>query len=217
MPHIKPMKNLIKITVISSILFNSCLNMNEPADQAEYIEVYKQFDPALVDHIPSKLPSNNIHHSWTRLDFYEGSGKYYDNIDNHAGIFVKVITGGLENFNKLKTSFSSQAKYSFKSNDSCIVVIRTYENEIITDSITHCNEIYPVPEFASYEYSSDGGRWGRMIDNDILILDCSAGNYTKLDSIKPNKRMPLGWENGYSKGITFDNKKQTIQYWTIIW
>jgi len=209
------MKKLIYIPIII-LTFYSCLNMNDPESQAQYIECYKSFDKELVNHFPSKLPNNKIGYGFSNPEFYSGLGKYSD-IPNHSDIYLTTKISSREKYEELKKKYSDQAKYTNKINSKCFAIIRTYETKIDNKYDTTCKELFPVPEFAVFEYGDNNEDWVRIENGQIIILDCKSGNYTGIDNIRPNTEMPKEFQNGFSKGLTFNDQKQTIEFWLIIW
>lgn len=195
---------------------SSCINMNDPQKQSEYVEVYNLFDKSLVDHIPNKLPNNNISTTWSRPDYYLELGKYSD-IPNQSHISVLTKISDNEKYTELKRKYSENAKFINSTNDKCLGIIRTYETDIDNSIDTTCERIIPVPEFAIFEYGKNNEDWIKIENGDVIILDYKSGNYTGAKNIKPNMEMPKKIQNGYSKGLTFNNQKQTVEYWLIIW
>ncbi len=195
---------------------SSCLNMNDPQKQSEYVEVYNLFEKSLVDHIPNKLPNNKISTTWSRPDYYSELGKYSD-IPNQSHISVLTQIRNKEKYVELKRKYTKGAKYIKSTKDNCFGIIRTYEKNIDNSIDTTCEPIVPVPEFAIFEYGENNEDWVQIEKGQIIILDCKSGNYTGVDKIKPNTEMPKGFQNGFSKGLTFNDPKQTIEYWLVIW
>jgi len=202
--------------LIFVLTFYSCLNMNDPESQAKYIECYNLFDKELVDHFPSKLPNNQIGYGFSNPEYYSELRKYSD-IPNHSDIYLTKKISSKEKYKELKKKYSKNAKYINASNSKCFAIIRTYETNIDNKYDTTCNELYPVPEFAIFEYGENNKNWIRIENGQIIILDFKSGNYTSSKKIKPNREMPKEFQNGYSKGLTFNDQKQTIEYWLIIW
>lgn len=51
-------KHFVPLFVI--LLISSCVNMNDPTRQAEYIQTFKTYNPSLTTHIPGKIPNNMV-------------------------------------------------------------------------------------------------------------------------------------------------------------
>jgi hypothetical protein len=190
--------------------------MNDPERQAEYNNIYNQFDKSLVEHIPNIIPTTGTNYTMSSPGYYSRVNEFHD-IPNHSKIFVTEIIPRLKKYNRIKDHYSRLAKYVINTSNECAAIIRTYENSKIINNCDSCSIIYPIPEFAIYEYSSDNEEMKNLDDCEIVVLDCKEGNFTNEEAIEPNEEMPLGWKNGYSRGLTFNSRNQTIQYWLIIW
>lgn len=190
--------------------------MNDPERQSKYIESYNLFDKELVDHFPNKLPNNQFGYGYSNPEYYSELGKYSD-LPNHSDIYLTTKISSIEKYEKLKRKYSENAKYVNSSNSKCFAIIRTYETNIDNKYDTTCNELFPVPESAIFEYGKNNEDWIKIENGQIIILNYKSGNYTGVEKIKPNSEMPKELQNGYSKGLTFNDQKQTIKYWLIIW
>ena len=77
--------------------------------------------------------------------------------------------------------------------------------------------LYPIPQYAIYKEKNHNNKWNIQKNSDVIILDYKSIDTYKGVKLKPKKNMPHEWENGYSKGYTFNDSYQTINYWLIIW
>lgn len=185
--------------------------MNDPESQAKYIECYNSFDKEMVKHIPNKLPNNQISHGWA-------PPKYIDEIGKYAGIHLTTKITSKKKYTESKRRLTKNAKHIGKSTDKCYYIVKTYGELVDTDIDTNYKEFFPVPQYAVYNTSGDyDTKWSRQENRVVAILDCESGDYLNRKKLKSKESMPAEWENGYSKGYTFNDKEQTIMYWLIIW
>lgn len=197
--------------LIVTLILSSCINMNDPKDQARYISNLKLFNQNLINHFPKKLPNGYFERSMSSPNLI---GEY----EHCAGTHIKVKYISKSEFTGLKLKYSRQAKYRCKSSDSCLVVIKSHGD--LLDSkydLKLCDELVPIAQYAIDNVDSFDDQWKRQEDQDILILDWSLEDILDRDNRISKDEVPLGWEHGFSKGITLNEKNQTINYWLIIW
>ena len=189
----------------------SCINLNDPRHQAEYIQCYNSFQKEMVEHIPNKLPNNQISHGWA-------PPKHIDVIGNYAGIHLVTKIASKSDYLNHKAKLSSNIKFKGLSTDTCFIIVKTYGELLNSDfDKNNCENLYPIPQYAIYKYDNFDLKWSRQENSDVIISDCKSGDYLNRDVLKPKEGMTPEWEKGYSKGFTFNDKEQTINYWIIIW
>lgn len=197
------MKNILSILLLIMGL-QSCLNMTDPKQQAEYIKSYKSFDKELVDHFPKKVPNN-----WTYLSY--GSPDYINEWSGTTGLSLEIQITSKEKFENLKNQLEKEVKVIKNSGDSCLLMVDSKENQ----TLINCNNYYPIPQETAYNFDND--KWIRMADHEIALIDYKPGIFIKNKYLIPKENLPEKWKNGFSKGYAFNNKEQKIMYWLIIW
>lgn len=197
------MKNGFYILILLLIL-QSCLNMTEPKHQAEYIEIYKSFDKEMVSHFPKKIPANWIHLS-------QGSPKYINEYSSKAELSLEISITSKERFEELKKELIANAKIVKISSDSCLLVVDSDEKQ----NFSNCDNYYPIPQETIYDFESD--KRIKQENCEVALIDYKSGKFVVSEHLTVKEYLPENWRNGYSKGYSFDNCKQTIMYWLIIW
>lgn len=197
------MKNKLCILLIILTL-QSCLNLTDPEHQAQYIESYRSFEKELVSHFPKKIPNN-----WIQLS--QGSPKYINEYSSTTELSLKIQVISKEKFERLKKQLVKDAKVIKNSTDSCLLIVDSKENQ----NLTNCNIYFPIPQETLYDF--EGNKYLRQENCEVVLLDYKSGIFIKNEYLTEKEYLPENWRNGYSKGYAFDNSKQTIMYWLIIW
>jgi len=195
-------KNLIILLLLLTL--QSCLNLTDPKQQAQYIKSYKSFDKELVNHFPKKIPNN-----WTQISY--GSPEYINEWNSTTGLSLEIRTTSKEKFENLKNQLEREAKVVKKSDDSCLLVVDSKENQ----TLINCNSYYPIPQETAYDFNKD--KWIRKENCEIALIDFKPGIFIHNKYLTPKENLPEKWKNGFSKGYAFNNKEQKIMYWLIIW
>jgi hypothetical protein len=203
-------KILIGLLMIQVFLI-SCLNMNDPKSQVNFISCRDSYDSTLVRFIPKKIPNNMISDEFSSLANLSDYGDY-------TGINLTTKINNHKKYLEIKEQYIKQTQYIRNSQDTCLLVIRTY-GELHEDdnNANKCDKLLPVPQYAIYETNDSIKDWRRAKDEQIIILDFGSGDFAKRKKLKQRKDLPVKWSNGYSTGITANDKKQTIMYWLIVW
>lgn len=200
------MKNKLYL-LIFILAFQSCLNMTEPEQQAEYIESYRSFNAELVDHFPKKVPNNWIHVSYGSPnhinEWYGGSTEFS----------LKIQITSKKKYERLKSLLEGKAKDIKNSADSCLLLVDSDENQ----NLPSCENYYPIPHGTIYDYDDKNEMWVKLEDCNIALIDYKSGIFIENEYLTSKETLPDKWKNGYSKGYAFNNKEQTIMYWLIIW
>ncbi len=199
------MENKLYILILILAL-QSCLNLTDPEHQAEYIESYRSFDKELVDHFPKKIPNN-----WTHISY--GSPEYINEWSNTTGLSLKIQITAKEKFKRLKNQLEEEAKEIKNSVDSCLLIVDSKESQ----NTLNCNSYYPIPQETIFDYDDKNDKWLRLENCEIALLDYKSGIFIENKYLTAKETLPENWKNGYSKGYSFNNSKQTIMYWLIIW
>lgn len=201
---------IIYLTFICGIL-TSCLNMNEPKEQAQYINCYNSFDSSLVNLIPNKIPNSFVSLGYASLD-------YFNEIDDYAGMHITTKIANEDELKVLRNKYSKKAKSINNSVDSCLIVINTYGKleKGVQGNYDFINPI-PVPQYGICIANDSTHLWERIKDVEIIIVDFQFTDLLKRPESKKRKDLPLGLSTGFSKGITLNKTNMTIQKWLIVW
>lgn len=182
--------------------------MNDPKDQAAYSAIYNSIDKIVVDHIPKKLPNNQIGFS------------FFSPENNGFGqLCLLTKFSSKEEFLKIKTELSHNIIFSGHENDKCFAVIDGIKHGLVpTSNLDNCKEIFPIPnESISYwdEFSaSNQNPIKKKYENvEVIIKERRIGDF--LTIIHSNETAKN--KSGYSKGYTFIPQDLIIIYWTMYW
>jgi len=178
--------------------------MTEPEHQAQYIESYKSFDKDMVGHFPKKLPNNCVATTY-------GSPEYISEYSNSTELIMKIQITSKQEYEKKKNQLEKEAKLIKNSTDRCLLIVDSKENR----PLNTCNTYYPVPQETVCDFNN--GKWIRIENCEIALIDYKPGIFVKNENLTPKETLPENWKNGFSKGYSFNNNKQTIMYWLIIW
>ena len=125
-----------------------------------------------------------------------------------------------------------KAKYKYNSLDSNLFAIKrnkVYQQRSIFEEkgkdLLLEKGYFPVPFFEMKDLSlfdlksediySRESVCGLSDGFSIYIIDTEPGMYW--EGLSPLKRMPKGWQNGYSRGICINQERKITIYWIIIW
>lgn len=75
----------------------------------------------------------------------------------------------------------------------------------------------PIPYQILYKENIRTKEVQRFEFSDIYILELEKGTYLDGDRSESTIEFPSGWEQGISKGISFNDEKKYITYWTLLW
>lgn len=181
--------------------------MNDPKIQGQYIESYKSFNKELVNHFPKVLPNN-----FAAATF--GSPKYISKRNNYAELNLTVKIASKEKFEETKKKLANETKSVKESIDSCFLVV-SYTNKF--NNFVNCNSITPIPLEALYDYDMEIDDWKILNNVEIAVIDSKPGVFLDNNKLIRKETYPNKWENGFSRGYSFNNDEQTIMYWLIIW
>ncbi len=198
------------IVVILGIL-SSCINMNDPKIQADYIRCYNSFDSTLVEFFPDRLPNSFIGYGFASLEFL-------DDRNDYAGIHITTKAAKSQNYIQERNKYKTQARAIHDSMDSSLLVINTYgQLHERTQGNMGCSTHIPVPQYALCEANDSTHLWERVEGLEIMVIDWGFKDILNRSSSKLRKDLPMEFSAGYSKGITFNSNNRTIQRWLIIW
>lgn len=195
------MIRLLYIGLLGQILL-SCINMNDPRSQSEYIDYRDKFDKSLVKLFPDRLPNNML-----RFEF----SAPYENIPGRLNLMTKYFSE--KEYNETKTKYLNQSKHRKMSDDKCLFLIDNYEgtNQKI------CHDFYPIPTNAIVETSSDGKSKNKSTDSEIFFIDLESGDFLQDNDKHSRQDLPANWIHGYSTGVTTNDNNKTIQIWLVVW
>lgn len=191
--------------VILSAALASCINMNDPERQIQYLNAYQTFDKEMVAHIPAKLLNETFTYSMTSP---AGAGKH-----SYAGMRVQVKYWKESKYLEEKERYQKEAQFSGKSNDQSWIVMQTDNDENIQDLIDEGR--IPIPQSAFYEDGYNGSKH-RFEKADVFVLEFGEGDDLK-EKFPEDEKIPNGKKYSFSRGCTFDDEKQVIIYWLIYW
>jgi hypothetical protein len=225
------MKGLKFLILIISVFIVSCqgrnLILNEVNERYKNHHL-KKFNQDFVSHFPDKISSlsnrvistENVPRGFIGMLLYE----YNINVDSLIKIEDRLKSISIKKYN---------------SDADCLLVINRFdtlesskfpEGIILPDSVQLNKSCYdtllPIPKF--YEYESEvyhpkkqqnrnevEGETMLPSGFNIYVLEAKPGKYFEKYDIIPNRQMPDGWKNGYSKGVAISVKYQTIIYWSV--
>jgi len=186
------------------LTLQSCLNLADPESQAQYIESYKSFDKEMVSHFPLKIPNNWIYLSPGSPKYLS---KYCGNIE--LSLIIQITSKG--RFEKLKNQLEKNTKIIKSSFENCFLIVDSGDENFSAS----CNQYYPVPQETIFNFKSD--IWIKKENCEVALIDYKPGIFAESEYLTVKEYLPENWRNGYSRGYSFDNNKQTIMYWLIIW
>lgn len=217
--------------LILGFMFNSCTGQNNALKDAngEYNDYHlAKFEKSFVDHFPNQIrtPTYTLLSSENTIRGFVGLLLYEYKID-------------IDSLVELQKEFESKAIAHYKSEANCLLVINRFDTDetyvypkliILPDTIEvnrPCYEgLLPIPKFFNYE--NEVSNPSRKIANksqdyetslpqgfDIYVLEAKSGDYFEKYDLIPNRQMPNGWKNGYSKGVAISKEHQSIAYWSV--
>lgn len=204
--HIKEtMKKLIYLFIFS-ITLHSCLDMNDPELQAEYIMALKTYNSSLTKHIPPKIPNNQI-----------GYGFSFASVDSYSSFYIRTIEKK-DKYYSIKEKYINESKSIVSSKDTSIVVYESIDKLI--DSLKLDNKIFNykvVPQELYVDYTEY--YTSKLIDYkfDIIMLDSKFDSLpSKIDYVKLESN-DGALANNFFRGVAFYDNDLVITYWVITW
>lgn len=215
------MKNFLGFISII-LLFISCVDLSKDKKYKKYKQYFENVKQDITSHFP--LEYKNV------LDDYRYSVDTAAHFNTQG--FNIMITGAKKEIEEL----NRQKFHSIE--DECIIAVNDFikaddipfipsEGELLweghdkeykTSYSTKCIDDYKIiPNFWSYEEDKTT-KSGLNKDFKYIILDMDMGNGVYSRKLDPNiSYMPDFAKHGYSKGIAFNEKENTIIYWLIFW
>lgn len=195
---------MIRILFIALLgqLLGSCINMNEPQSQSQYIACRDNFDKRLVRLFPDRLPNSMLGFEFSAPD---------ENTPGRLGLLKKYFLGN--EYAEAKAEYFKQAKHKKMSTDQCFVLIDG-------DGGLHqekCEDFYPIPTAAIFENSSDRKSKGRLPASEVILVAMEAGIFLEDTNNHSRYNLPENWTHGYSTGVTTNDEDKTIQIWLVVW
>jgi len=206
------------LIVVGLVTILCCCNLGRIDEvNRDYLNELRQYPKFLVSHFPSKIETLPIINR-TITDTTSDCILYMliEKIDDKA-YHIR------DSLNKIKLK-------SYTANDSNLVTIKTEgllgwhpEKIVYYRSLSRGSQFYyPIPYFESikqnsmvkdvFSCSTISGLAGDIV---IYIVDSKSGKFWT--GLRPNKYMPVGWKNGYSKGVSLSPKMGIIIYWFVVW
>lgn len=212
-------KNILLILSILCIF--SCKKKLSGKNYNKYIDYFENVKEDITSHFPIEV-------NFTDKYIYSVDTAAYFNTQD----FNIMITGAKKEIEELN-------RQKFHSiDDECIIVVNDFikeddipfipsegallwegqDKEYKTSYSTKCKDTYKIiPNFWSYEEDKTT-KSGLNKDFKYIILDMDMGNGVYSRKLDPNiSYMPDFAKHGYSKGIAFNEKENTIIYWLIFW
>ena len=202
--------NIIIFLILTLGLLSGCLNMNDPKEQAHYINCYNSFDSTLVNIMPKKIPNNFVSYGYSSAEYF-----FYD----YAGMHVTTRISDEYEYNELREKYSENAKAIKNSSDECLIIITTSDNEL-EDGVQgnfNCKQPIPIPQYVIFKPNDEKNNLNRIKNLEIIVLDFQFTDILKSADITERKNLPQELSKGYSKGVTLNKNDMTIQKWVAVW
>ncbi len=182
--------------------FNSCLNMNDPKEQAEYIKALKTYHSSLTEHIPSKIPNNQV-----------GYGFSSSIVNNYSDFYIRTKEKK-ENYFTIKERFINGSYPFIPSNDSSIMIYESmdklklekkkFDYKIVPQYLYEDHTEYNTSKLMDYNF-------------DIIILKSKFESLPSSIDYMDMKTNDGTLANNYFSGVAFYDKDLIITYWLITW
>jgi hypothetical protein len=195
------MIRLLYIALLGQILV-SCINMNDPKSQADYIEQKDRFDKSIVKLFPDRLPNNMLRY---------GFSAPYNNIPGGLHLTTKYFSE--KEYFEAKTKFLKQSKYYTKATDKCLFLVDEYEGM----NQEKCKDFYPIPTLAIFERDFYTESKTKQSASEVIFIEFKPGDYIKDNKNHSRLDLPENWTHGYSTGVTTNDHERTIQVWLLVW
>ena len=180
--------------------------MNDPKNQADYIQARKTYNEYLINHIPAKIPNNQYGYQFSS-NWKKGYSYFILKTKENSKKYYSIKNKYINNNNTIKLS-----------NDTLLIKIT--QQELNTDSLglKYTKTHYLIVPKELYEGTNQYYKTIPIDYNfDIVILDCKYSSLiSKIDynNLNPNDGI---LSKNYSKGIAFYDKDLVITYWVITW
>lgn len=183
----------------------------------KYKDAKDFFGAEYTEHFPDKINENNI-------TFTES---YSPDVGNLELMVIDSIVSNEAYSDIMKIGL--QALSSYKSTDSCLLVVNRFVNnenfykvqppdEELKEIDNKCyNDKLPIPNFWHNKYTTDNTSCKLPSDFFIFVLESKAGKFKSDEYLTNGKQMPDNWKNGFSRGIAVSKKRSVVIYWLIIW
>jgi hypothetical protein len=193
---------MIRLLYIGLLGLVSCINMNDPEDQAIYIEERDKFDKSLVKLFPDRLPNN-------RFGF--GVIRPYENVPGGLHLTIKYFLE--KEYFETKTKYLEQSIYHTSSTDKCLFLVDDYEEM----NQEKCENFYPIPTQAIFDTDHYRKTKTKITDGEVYFVEIKQGDFIKDGKSHTRVDLPENWTHGYSTGITTNDNDRTIQFWLVAW
>jgi len=222
------MKNVFLISLLALFFTPSC-NFDDSSNriQTEYSQSLMFFDENLVNAFPGTLPQYAA--------FSTNVLNPKELINNCFGESILYMWTQLDEktMDEYLVSFSSRNMNGYNTNDSSLLLIFSYCDEIESDGkissgwesverqkLAKYNKSIPtaspIPYFDIDEFS--GENWsGLSNDFKLYILGAESGTFINEKYLEECECLPDKWKHGYSKGIAISEERWVAIYWIVVW
>lgn len=225
------MKNKYLVVFMVCTLFTQCISQESDLKKVnnEYKNIHlARFDRDFVSQFPNTITS-----SLNTMISAENT------VRGFIGIILYEYQMDIDSLKNIETEIKRKAIQQYNSSDKCLLVINRFdtdesykypENIVLPDSIsinkTCYKDLLPIPKFFRYTNEISNPIKEDGVDNpesetmlpvgfNIYVLEAKSGNYFDKYDLIPNRQMPDGWKNGYSKGVAISQKHRCVIYWSV--
>jgi len=222
------MKNLLLIFIVSTFLCGSCQNSDfKKRIQTDYEQSLQFFKTEMVSHFPVTIPDSSS---------YRSSAPIKDDL-KLFGFGVDGIllwkTYSESQYEEISSKFIKLSNNFYSSNDSALLLVFSYCNEIEIDGEVFDNQeplerqelarhnlttatSLPIPLFEIDDHKCNTMS-GLTKDFIIYVLEAKPGRYIDDSYLEECDCLPEKWKHGYSKGVSMSDEKQVVIYWISVW
>jgi len=186
----------------------------------------KKFDKAFINHFPTSIvtPFNTIISA--------------ENIERgFIGILLYEYDMDEDSLTVIENKMQHKAMKNYKSEDDCLLVINRFDTDetfgypekIVLPNSALVNRtcyqgLLPIPKFFKYrneflnsieKENFEESETMLPLGFNIYVLEAKPGIYSEKYDLIPNRQMPDGWKNGYSKGVAISQKHRCVIYWSV--
>ena len=206
--------NYLTILLIS-FLNISCNQLSRPINP-DYVEAKSKFPGKFVDFFPddtgrkySYVTMNDTTNEFIAFVYYDFDVNdiklRYDSLMSKANFVA--------HYNAMDSNLVSLRDHYVIDKDP---TMEMFYDKILIKNKTYYHIIYfDSDDLLSVEAVDSLSPIGLSKDFTIYVLESKPGKYWK--GLSPSEHMPKGWENGYTKGICINTKRDILIYWFVVW
>ena len=211
------MKEKVKYIFILILVTNlvGCSGQPLPAKKHNnYIKQKSKVDTIFIGHFP-----NSVETEYSQIVSNESPEA------NKVSLYLYEFGVNITTLDSLTKIVNSRHFTKYKWSDSCLFIVHPnettdpFDEEFVDTSIYNIDCIdkkLPIPNFIHTE----NPKWGQgnSLDStfNIYVIESKSGTYSRY-KMKPLESMPIGWKNGFSRGLAISNEKAVVVYWMIVW